>query len=220
MRNLRPNLKAKFCPGVLVSLIGLCACGGPVRYPSYYTLNVPAAPASKTPGTMLPGSVEVGQFQASEFLTQGSIVYRPSPERIGFYFYNRWAEDPRRTVRRAMLETVESLGIFHSAGPGDGDSADYSLTGDLEHLEEVDRGSDVSIRVVLSAQLTRRSSGAVVWQSSVTKTSRIENRSVDGVVSEMSVDLGSAIVELASSLRAQLGSIATEARSGAPTNVQ
>jgi len=67
----------------LAILTALTGCGGKVRYPSYYTLNLPAPP--DPPGRDgLRSSIGVQEFHAPVYLRQGPIVYRRTPEEIGF----------------------------------------------------------------------------------------------------------------------------------------
>lgn len=73
----------------------LAACGGRIRYPGYYVLNLPPAARQAGQSKPLQGSAAVRQFSAPRFLRGGPVAYRQSPEQLGFYNYDRWAEDPR-----------------------------------------------------------------------------------------------------------------------------
>ena len=55
-----------------------------MRYPNYYTLNLPAPP-DPPPAENAHASVAIREFRAPAYLRQGAIVYKPSPEQIGFY---------------------------------------------------------------------------------------------------------------------------------------
>src|SRR6266404_5854477 len=68
----------------LVALVILASCGGKVRYPSYYTLNLPAPPDPPA-AENAHATVAIREFRAPAYLRQGTIVYKPSPEQIGFY---------------------------------------------------------------------------------------------------------------------------------------
>jgi cholesterol transport system auxiliary component len=198
---------SKFIPaiGVVTALMSLAGCAGKIRYPSYYVLNVPLPPSAKDAPKRVLGSVAVREFSAPRFLKEGSIAYRPSPEQLDFYNYHRWAEDPRRVVTQAMAREIQARGLFESVNVSDSRvSPEWSITGTLDHLEEVDQGSKVSIEVSLSAQLTNLRTGEVLWQGTSTKTATLDQRSVAGVVSEMSRELGSAVTNLASSMQDRL----------------
>ena len=73
---------------VVSTLAVLAGCAGKVGHTNYYTLNLPAPPdppASEDAHT----SVAIREFRAPAYLKQGAIVYKPSPEQIGFYAYHR-----------------------------------------------------------------------------------------------------------------------------------
>ena len=183
----------------------LCLAGcSKIKYPSYYALNVPPPPSASQPKPIL-GSVAVKTFTAPGFLREGPIVYRPAPDQVSFYDYHRWAEDPRREVTTAVVNEMRARGLFRSVDVFDGhNSPECLLTGTLDHLEEVDGASEVSTEVSLSARLIDLRSGKVLWQDTSSKTSKLDQRSVPGIVAEMSRDLASAVERLVSSMQDRL----------------
>ena len=197
--------KLQFALGVMTALASLTGCGGKIRYPSYYVLNVPAPPTVNDRSKPVLGSVAVRQFSAPSFLKEGSIVYRPSDEQLDFYNYHRWAEDPRRVATQAMAREIQARGLFKSVDIFDGRaSPDYLITGTLDHLEEIDQGSKVSIEVSLSARLINLRTREELWRDTSTKTATLDERSVPGIVSELSRELGSAVARLTSSMQDRL----------------
>jgi uncharacterized lipoprotein YmbA len=184
--------KIKLIPaiGLMTLAVGVTGCAGKVRYPSYYVLNPSVPQPRATESGPLGGSVAVREFAAPDYLKQGPIVYREPGNRLGFYEYNRWAVDPRRAVTDAIIRELQSRDIFRSVGPYDGRGApDYILTGEILHLEEVDDGVGVSSEVTLSARLTDVHSGNLFWQDTASQTARLDQRSIPGLVGEMSRDL-------------------------------
>jgi cholesterol transport system auxiliary component len=184
--------------------ITLLVLGGraEIKHPNYYTLNVPTPVTASRATLPISGSVLVQEFAAPAYLRQGPIVYRPEPEQIAFYDFHHWAEDPR-TVTAAMVRDLRLA--FRSAELYDGrGDAHYLLTGFLDHLEELDDGSSVSVDVGVSASLKNLKTGGVVWSSTSSKTSAVEQRSVPGVVAAMSRDLTEATGQLAASLHNEL----------------
>ena len=185
----------------------ICGCGA-VRYPNYYELSTPAPIARSLTAAPMIQSVAVRQFDAPPFLRSGPIAYRESAERLGFYPYDRWAVDPRRSATAAMIGDLQAIGVFHSVGLFDGHSApECIMTGTIEHLEEVDRGKSVSIDVRVSARLIDFQTGEILWHGSASSDAVVEQRSVSGVVSQLSLGLGSAVQELASSIQDHLRSL-------------
>jgi uncharacterized lipoprotein YmbA len=194
--------KVIFAFGVTAVLIGLTGCSGKIRYPSYYTLNLPVSPPADDRPTPVLGPVAVREFSAPRFLREGPIVYRPAPEQLDFYNYDRWAEDPRRAVTEALVREVRARGFFESVDVFDGrGTPECLITGILDHLEEVDRGSNVSIEVSVSARLVDLRTGEVLWRGTSTKTTTLDQRSVPGIVSEMSRGVASAVASLVSSMQ-------------------
>jgi cholesterol transport system auxiliary component len=199
-------MKSRFIPP-LIALLALGGCAG-IKYPNYYTLNMPTpgdpqqVQASRSTAP-ISGTVLVQEFGAPAYLRQGPIVYRPEPEQIAFYDFHHWAEDPRKTVTAAMVRDLRQT--FQSAELYDGrGDADFLLTGSLDHLEELDDGKSVSVGVGISASLRNLKTGGVVWSSTSSKTSAVEQRSVPGVVAAMSRDLTEATGQLVASLRNEL----------------
>ena len=196
------SLKLILTVGLTTALTSLAGCAGKIRYPSYYILNVPApAPATDRSKPVL-GPAAVREFSAPEFLREGPIAYRQSPEQLDFYNYHRWAVDPRRAVTAAVVGEMQTRGLFQSVGVFDGrGSPEYLVSGTLDHLEEVDHGSDVSIEVRVSARLINLRTGEVIWQDASTETAKLDERSVPGIVAAMSRELGNAVERLVSSMQ-------------------
>lgn len=186
---------------VFVVAVGCLTGCAKIRYPNYYVLNVPAPPSPGSRTARPLGSVAVRQFSAPGFLREGPIVYRESAERLGFYQYERWAMDPRRAVTSAMMRAMQSRGAFQSVDLYEGSGGhDLLLTGTIDHLEEVDDGKDVWVEVALSAQLNNVRTGEVLWQGSSTRKGKVDDRSIAGVVAEMSHEIGNTVEALAASM--------------------
>ena len=199
------NSKLMLTIGLMTAIVSLAGCAGKIRYPSYYVLNVPIpAPAANRPAPIL-GSVAVRQFDAPSFLRGGPIVYRESPEQLDFYEYHRWAVDPRRAVTSVIIQQMQSSGVFKSVELYDGrGTPECLLTGTIDHLEEVDEGAKISIEVRLSGRLINLRSGEVLWQGALSKEARLDQRSVPGIVTEMSREVGSVVEGLVSSMQEQV----------------
>jgi ABC-type uncharacterized transport system auxiliary subunit len=194
------NLRGLVC--LTGALVSLAACGGKVRYPNYYILNVPAPAPEVSRVKPVLGSAAVREFSAPRFLRAGPIVYRQSPEQLGFYNYDRWAVDPRSAVTTAFVQTLQARGVFQSVHVFDGRAtSDYQVTGTLDYLEEVDQGRDVFIRVGVSAQLLDLKTGDVLWRGKSTQSTRLEHRAVPSLVDGMSQAAEQAVTHLVSSMQ-------------------
>lgn len=199
------NSRLMLAIGLAILIASLAGCAGKIRYPNFYVLNVSTPVPAPVESRPVLGAVAVRQFTAPAFLRGGSIAYRPSPERIDFYAYSHWAEDPRPVVTSALIRALKACGMFQSVQAFDGHGTpDYLVTGTLDHLEEVDQGSAVSVEVGLSAQLTDLKTGVVVWQDMSSKTARVDQRSIPGMVAEMSRDMEFTVNRLVSSMQNRL----------------
>jgi len=195
---------ARFACFALSALI-MTGCAGKVRYPDYYMLAL--APSKDPPaneGQRLP-AVAVQRFETPGYLRQGRIVYRDSPEHIGFYDYHRWASDPGESITMAMIKSLRSAGIFSTVEAYDGqERALYLLRGRLEQLEEVDYKSGVQVEVTLSAQLLNTRTGAVVWASDTNKSARVDGRQMSSVVRAMGQAAQEGVEQLVQGMKTQL----------------
>ena len=184
-----------------ISLAFVGCLGGKVKYPTYYTLQVPPPP-DPSPTEAARPSLAVREFRSPAYLRQGPIVYRVSPEQIGFYDYHRWAMDPREFVTSAIIDCLRGSGAFSAVKLYDGRSdVDYILSGRLDKLEELDYGGGVRVEVAMWAQITNLKTGTTVWSNAVDDIEKVEQHSVPGVVSEMNRAMERSVAKLVSSVQ-------------------
>ena len=183
----------------------LAGCGR-TRFPAYYTLSLPPAPDPAAQESVQ-ASIAVREFQSPGYLRQGPIVYRPSPEEIGFYEYHRWAADPRALVTGAVVDHLRASGHFSMVSMYNGrPGLDYIFSGKLEKLEEVDYEGGVKVEVAMSAQITSVATGATIWSDAVSEVGTVSRRTVPGVVSQMNQTVELAVNKLLSTVPSQLSS--------------
>ena len=205
-RRQRMNMKRTLTTIVfsLAALLVLASCGGRVRYPHYYTLNLPAPPDPPA-AENVHATVAIREFRAPAYLRQGAIVYKPSPEQIAFYAYHRWAINPSEFVTNSVIERLRASGDFARVKPYDGrPDIEYVLSGRLEKLEEIDYESGVKVEVAISAQMTNLATGATVWTNAVSEVGNVNKRNVPAVVSEMNQTMERAISKLLSPMPADV----------------
>jgi ABC-type uncharacterized transport system auxiliary subunit len=184
----------------LAALVILTGCAGKVRYPNYYTLNLPAPPDPPV-AEKAHANLAIREFRAPTYLRRGAIVYKTSPEQIGFYAYDRWAIDPRDFVTNAIADRLRASGAFAHVQTYDGSrDVDYVLSGRLEKLEELDYQGGVKVQVAISAEMTSISTGAIVWSNAVSEIGDVDKRDVPAVVSEMNRRMERAIEKLVTPL--------------------
>jgi ABC-type uncharacterized transport system auxiliary subunit len=206
---MRKNVTSSvFC---LAALLMLAGCGR-VRYPEYYTLNLPAPPDPPA-AEKAHASLAIREFRAPTYLRQGAIVYKTSPEQISFYAYHRWATDPRDFVTNAIIERLRASGAFARVQAYNGSrDTEYVLSGRLEKLEELDYQGGVKVQVAIFAEMTSVATGAVVWSNAVSEIGDVNKRDVPSVVSEMNRTMQRAIEKLLTPLSTgwSAGSIAAQ----------
>lgn len=191
----------------LITLVILAGCEGRVRYPNYYTLNLPAPP-DPPPLENTHTTLAVREFSAPTYLRQGAIVYKTSPEQVGFYAYHRWATDPRDIVTNAVIARLRAEPAFAFVSRYDGRAdVKYVLSGRLEKLDEFDYEGGVKVEVALSAQMKNIGSGATVWTNIVSEVGNVNQRDVPAVVSEMNRTMDRAITKLLDSLPATVATV-------------
>ena len=189
---------------LLSSLIFLAGCSGKMRYPNYYTLNLPAPPDPPA-SENAKATVAIREFTAPGYLRRGEIVFKTSPESVGFYAYHRWADDPCEFVTESLRNRLDATGLFAHVKRYDGRAdAEYLVTGRLEKLEEIDYEGGVKVVVAISAQMIRSDTGATVWTKEVTKFGNVDKRDVRAVVSAMSNTMDSAMQELLTPLPTEI----------------
>ena len=190
---MKRSLNTVFALTVLAISVG---CGGAAKYPNYYTLNLPPPPDPPAAAGVR-ASVAVRQFRSPVYLRQGAVVYKTSPEQIGFYEYHRWAVDPRDFVTEAVIDRLRASGDYARVEPYNGHSdIDYLLTGRLEKLEEVDYDGGVKVEVAVSAQMVNGATGATVWTNAVSEVGTVGRHDVPAIVSAMNQAMGRAIEKL------------------------
>lgn len=183
------------------SLLVLSACGGKILYPKYYSIELPRAAAAVPVHSQLPGTLAVRRFESPPYLRQKGIVYRPSPEEIGFYDYHHWVDDPAEMVTAAVIDSLRSSGLFRSVIRYDSRSQqDYLIAGRVERLEEIDYGGGVRVTAKLSGELVDLHTGATEWADAATETLNVEEASINSVVLQMSHAVQTSIDRLIVSL--------------------
>jgi len=181
-----------------MALIVLAGCGGAVKYPDYYALHIPPPPDPPAQEGVR-ASLAVREFRSPAYLHQGAIVYKTSPEQIGFYNYHRWAADPREVVTNAVTDRLRASGSFTQVKLYDGRSdVDYVLSGRIEKLEEIDYEGGIKVEVAITAKMTNLTTGAAVWTNTVDEIGTVDQRDVPAVVSEMNRTMERAIEKLLS----------------------
>jgi len=192
----------------LLGTIALSGCGG-IHYPTRYMLNFPT-PAPPIPSIQQDplGPLEVREFRCPAYLCEGPIVYRPSPEEVGYYEYHRWALSPRQAITSLMADAVRTQSLFKTVSFKEpGIQAAYVLSGSIDRLEEVDEGRDIRAVCTVSAQLLDARAGSVIWNHTASESVSVERRNVEGVVSSLSAAAEATVDRLVKSMATAVASV-------------
>jgi ABC-type uncharacterized transport system auxiliary subunit len=196
---------------VLSAVASLAGCAGKLGRANYYTLNLPAPPDPPI-AENAHTTVAIREFRAPAYLRQGAIVYKPSPEQIGFYAYHRWAVDPCDFVTDSIIDRLGATGTFSHVKRYDGQpDAEYVVSGRLEKLEEIDYEGGVKVEVAVSAQMTRLDTGTIVWSKAVSEVGEVNQHDVPTVVLEMSHTMERAIEKLLTPVPGTLSAVSRAA---------
>lgn len=196
-----PRLRRVAAAAIVVACL---ACAGKVPPTLYYVLDLPApAPAADR----LDHTAVLMPMRVGKVVGQGRVVYRESPEQVGFYEYHRWAEDPEDSVAEALLRELMARGTFESVIPFDGRTkADFLLRGEIRSLEEIDYGGPVRAAAAVSLELVDASTGRVVWSGAASRTEGVPASEVRSVVKSMSAAVREAIQQLSAEVDRHLRS--------------
>ena len=202
---------------VFMGALVLTGCGS-VRYPTSHVLNFPQPVPQATPSNGALGPVAIREFRCPDYLCEGRIAYRASPEEVGFYEYHRWAMNPRQAITQYAEDVLRVQSLFKSVAVHErGSEASYVLSGNIERLEEVDRGRDVSTVCTISAQLLDTRTRSIVWSQTASETIRVEKRDMAGIVSSLSAAARTAADRLLKSMTEELqATLASAGRSANP----
>jgi ABC-type uncharacterized transport system auxiliary subunit len=187
--------------GLLASLVA-AGCGG-VPKVSYYTLQVPAAPAPTDPRTDFVLGVE--HFRAPVILRDDRIVYYVSPTQINFYQNHRWGADPATLVSDFTSQWMNSTGVFSQVKSLPvRDRVDYTLGGSILSFEEVDSDGGAKVRLGLALSLVRTSDHKLVWSGEQHQEMPLAERGVEGVASALNASCAQVLREMTPGLIAQV----------------
>ena len=187
-----------------VALLGSAACiRGKLPPREFYRLSVPDSlvsvgrPSGAPP---LTGSIAIARYDTPGIYASGSLVYRVGPTSYGAYPSREWAI-PLGEMLGSITEGIireRSLTSGRVAfEPASARREQYEWRGTVREFDEVDAPSSVTASVWVAAQLVRVADDSIVWSGSARQMEPIaQTRSIDAVVSGLSVAVARAVVRL------------------------
>jgi len=194
------SLRAAFA---LIGGLAIAGCGS-ARYPAHYVLNFEPPAHAAAPGPSI-GTLAVRELRCPDYLCEGRIAYRPTPNEVGFYQYHRWAVSPGAMIANYLAERVRARSLFVSVSGGESRTAtDFVLNGTIERFEEVDDDRGVAAVCTISTQLVDSRTGSVVWSGTTTERIAVDQRDVAGVVNGLAMAVRSSVDRLVGEMERQV----------------
>lgn len=127
----------RWWPLVIAGLLVGGGCGQPPVVLQRYLLEYAPPPAGRQ--APLAEGVRVELFEAPQYLSSPSMVYRPRPYEIKAYAYNRWQAPPAALVTDMLLRDLRASGLFQGVfGYQQGGVARFRVEGAVQEFAEVD----------------------------------------------------------------------------------
>jgi ABC-type uncharacterized transport system auxiliary subunit len=186
------------CGFVLWSvLLGGCSLTKPRPEVRHYALvlTVPEAPSSAAKLSLI-----VSPFNARDPYGQDLMIYRPSPYRLDFYNYHRWAAAPAELVTDWTRRYVRGAGLFAKVFPATEGTADWILGGVIQQFAEVDHEQSWEAVLSIDFWITRADQHSPSWFQSYTATQGAEKRNPEAIAEAMSRNLENILGRLTADL--------------------
>ncbi len=190
----------------VILVIFLTTGCGSVRYPANHVLNFPQPAAKGKVSGLRAGTVLIREFRCPQYLCRGPIVFRPTPDEIGYYEYHRWAVNPRIAITQFMAETLRAHSLFNDVTSYERgiEATTYILRGQIERLEEFDSGRDVRVECAISAELVDAQTGSVLWSDRASETLPVSQKNLSAIVNALTQASQMTINNLAKSMANKL----------------
>ena len=167
---------------LLAGWASACA-NAPSRY--YYNLTYPPPePAFDTPH---PFSIRVKAFDVRDTYGGAELVFRPDVHEIRYFKSRRWSERPKKMITALVRDHLQRAGVVRQVTDSLGQSSpDFTFTGEVEAIEELEVGSDRYAHIAISYRLTRFEDDSVLWRYRFDERRPVGGRSIRGSVRTLS----------------------------------
>ena len=181
-------------------LITVCAaCSMPET--QIYSLHMPEGKASSNRNSE---ASLVILMHSPRYLTQPYIAYRNSPYQLFISRYSKWDSSPDEMVGQAFRDSLSASGLFKEVRtsnmvPG----GFYSLKINVAHFERVDDENDSFGDLSFEATLLSPD-GKEIYEGSVSRRTKLEDRSFVNLAKGLSGDLSAGIKEIVGNMERSL----------------
>ncbi len=165
-----------------VALLSGCF-GGAAPDIRYYTMAI--APVVESAETTA-ASLGVRPLDYARYYKQ-KLVYRTGASDVAFREFDQWAELPRDTITRGLIDAAIRSGRFADVGyTFDLARPTHVLTGELRRFDEaVQAGGGGAALCEVRLELRERGAGTLVWSATMRMERPIEQEGRAGFVSAM-----------------------------------
>ena len=185
---------------LLITVFTVCAsCSMPET--QIYSLHLPAS--NNSPSKNTNASIAI-LIHSPKYLAQPYIAYRNSPYQLLISRYSKWESSPEEMVSHAMRDALSATGLFKEIRTSYVVPAGfYSLTIHLKRFERIDEGDDSFGELSFEADL-RSPDGREIYQGSVSKRTKLEDRSFMSLAKGLSTSLAEGITEIRGNVKRSL----------------
>lgn len=144
-----------------LTALTLTACGAPTQR-SYYTLTYPIQDGRFTDPR--PVTIRVKEVDIRESYRRSELAFRPDRHELQYYTSRRWSERPQKMITALVTDQLRQSNLVRQVDEALGQTPpDYTLTGEVEAIEQVIGGDLAYARLAMNWRLIRYADDVVVW---------------------------------------------------------
>ncbi len=180
----------------------LLACGAPSGR-EFYSLSYP--PTNTRFAQTHPVTVRVKDLSVRGSYRGSSFVFRRDVHELRYYRSRRWSEKPGKMISQLLRDHLRTSGLVREVVKEIGlKGPEYSLSGELIALEELQLGEDRYAHLALNLNLKRFEDEQIVWRWQIDERRAVGNGALRSTVRALSEILAQGIERALKDLDRQL----------------
>jgi ABC-type uncharacterized transport system auxiliary subunit len=205
---------------VVTALLAACFRGSlPPR--QFYRLASPEPMQASRPSASAPalvGSLSIRRYETPGIYASGALVYRVGTSTYGVYPSREWAIPLGEMLGSMSQAVIDQRGLASGRvvfDPASVERPQFEWRATVREFDEIDAPNEVSASVAFDAKLIRLADDSVIWSGSARDVVPVaQTRSIDAVVSGLSVAAARAIARLADDAAATVRRLAAAGAQG------
>ncbi|MFC1849622.1 ABC-type transport auxiliary lipoprotein family protein [candidate division CSSED10-310 bacterium] len=199
------HLNRMFC--LFICCCALIFLGFPctTKIPSkhYYLVTFPMP--KPFPQIKYPFTVRVKDFRISSTYNRNQLVYRYSLHELEYYNYQLWTEKPQKMVSDLVRKSIARSNLFAKVTEKLGEATpDFTLTGEIDAIEELDSDDFWYAHLAMRFQLQRFEDDKIIWTYSFDERRKVTVKEPRIVVRTLSEILDREMMKIIKNLDAFL----------------